>query len=81
MIVGNADQLTIGRSEWPVKHLRFQTIIAAIIVHGLAVSAWAQKPIKPPEDDGGVLPWVVAAGIAVVICVTAFLNPKRSHLN
>lgn len=64
-----------------MKHLGLQTIIAAVVVHGSALSAWAQKPIKPPEDDGGVLTWVVAAGIAVIICITAFLNPKRSHLN
>ena len=81
MTVDEADRSTIGRLEWPVKHPGLQTIIAAVVVHGSALSAWAQKPIKPPEDDGGVLPWVVAAGIAVVICVTAFLNPKRSHLN
>ena len=71
----------IGPLELRVKHLRLPTIIAAVVVHGTAVSAWAQKPIRPPEDEGGVLTWVVAAGIAVVICVTAFLNPKRSHLN
>ncbi|MEK7731483.1 MAG: hypothetical protein AAB363_06455 [Planctomycetota bacterium] len=64
-----------------MKHAGLQTVIAAVIVHGSALSAWAQKPTKPPEGDGGVLPWVVGAGIAVVICVTAFLNPKRSHLN
>ena len=64
-----------------MKNPGLRTIVAAVIVHGTAVSAWAQKPIKPPEDDSGVLPWVVAAGIAVVICVTAFMNPKRSHLN
>jgi len=56
-------------------------IIAAVMLHGSALSAWAQKPATPPEDDGGILQWVVAAGIAVVICATAFLNPKRSHLN
>jgi len=58
-----------------------KTIVAAVFVHGSALSAWAQKPTKPPEGDSGVLPWVIAAGIAVVICITAFLNPKRSHLN
>lgn len=64
-----------------MKHAGLKTVIAAVIVHGSALSAWAQKPTRPPEGDGGVLPWVVALGIAVVICVTAFLNPKRSHLN
>lgn len=56
-------------------------VIAAVAVHGSALSAWAQRPTKPPEDESGILTWVIAAGIAIVICVTAFLNPKRSHLN
>ena len=76
-----ADRSTIGRLESPVKHAVLNTVIAAVIVHGSALSAWAQKPTKPPEGDSGILQWVIAAGIAVVICVTAFLNPKRSHLN
>ena len=64
-----------------MKHAGVKTVLAAVIVHGSALSAWAQKPTRPSEGDGGFLPWVIAAGIAVVICVTAFLNPKRSHLN
>lgn len=64
-----------------MKHAAFKTVLVAVVVHGSAMSAWAGKPTKPLEGDGGFLPWVVAAGIAVVICVTAFLNPKRSHLN
>ena len=43
--------------------------------------AQAQTPLSIPESDGGFLPWAVAGGIAVMILVPAFLNPKRSHLN
>ncbi len=43
--------------------------------------AQAQTPLSIPESDGGFLPWAVAGGIAVMIVVPAFLNPKRSHLN
>ena len=64
-----------------MKHIWLRMVVAGLVVHGAALSAWAQKPAKPPEDDSGVLQWVVAAGIAVIICVTAFMNPKRSHLN
>lgn len=64
-----------------MKHFFLRLVVAAIVLHGSALSAWAQKPAKPPEDDSGILQWVIAAGIAVVICVTAFMNPKRSHLN
>jgi hypothetical protein len=64
-----------------VKHSLLRVVFAAVVVHASAASAWAQKPTKPPEGDGGILAWVIATGIAVVICVTAFLNAKRSHLN
>ena len=64
-----------------MKHVWLRVVGAAVVVHGSALSAWAQKPAKLAEDDSGILQWVIAAGIAVVICVTAFLNPKRSHLN
>ncbi len=64
-----------------MRHTWLSTLVAAAAVHGAAFSAWAQKPARPAEDDSGVLQWVIAAGIVVVICVTAFLNPKRSHLN
>ena len=64
-----------------MRHAWLRTLVAAAVVHGAALSAWAQKPTRPPEDDSGILQWAIAAGIVVVICVTAFLNPKRSHLN
>ena len=32
------------------------------------------------EETGGYLPWVIAVVIGVVVCLPAFLNPKRSHL-
>jgi hypothetical protein len=73
--------MTTRRTEAIVRHVWLRTLVAAAVVHASALSAWAQKPTKPPEDDSGVLQWVIAAGIVVVICVTAFLNPKRSHLN
>jgi hypothetical protein len=45
----------------------------------MAAPAWAQKPIKPPEESV-TLQWVIAFGIIFVIAIAAFLNPKRSHL-
>jgi len=56
-------------------------VVMGVALSALASPAWAQKPVKPPEGDSGILSWVIAAGIAVVVCVTAFMNPKRSHLN
>jgi hypothetical protein len=42
--------------------------------------AFAQQAARLPDEDGGLLQWAIAAGIAGVVLVTAFLNPKRSHL-
>jgi len=42
--------------------------------------AWAQAPGQLPGLDGGWLQWVVGLGVAAVILITGFLNPKRSHM-
>lgn len=40
----------------------------------------AQKEVKmEDESGGGVLPWAIALGVIVLVCGSAFLNPKRSH--
>jgi hypothetical protein len=43
--------------------------------------AFAQEPAKLPKDDKGILQWVIALGLAIVVLVSAFMNPKRSHLD
>lgn len=53
---------------------------AAFIVHWGAASAWAQKPGRAVEDEEALLRWGIAAGVIVVIGLSAFLNSKRSHL-
>ncbi len=54
---------------------------AAWLIHVLAGGAWAQTPTRPPETEGAVLQWVIAGGLLIVIGISGFLNPKRSHLN
>ena len=49
-------------------------------MHLAAATVWAQKPGRVPNEDNGWLQVGIALGLAVVICATAFLNPKRSHL-
>ncbi len=49
-----------------------------IVLHTTAATAWAQKPVKPPEESA-TLQWVIALGVMVVVGIAAFLNPKRSH--
>ncbi len=46
----------------------------------MAATVWAQKPGRIPDDDSGWLQWGIAVAIAIIVCVTAFINPKRSHL-
>lgn len=53
-----------------------------LAVHGSAAVGLAQKPgIIPNEDPDSTTRWLILAGIVVVVAITAFLNPKRSHLN
>lgn len=54
---------------------------ATMAAVGFALPAVAQKPARLPDEGGGALPWLVAGGIVVIICLSAFLNPKRSHLS
>ena len=63
-------------------HSRFlMTSGAAYAVQALfAATARAQAPATLPGEDGGLLQWVVAIGIALVVCLAAFLNAKRSHM-
>ena len=56
-------------------------VASAILVCLSTSTAWAQKPSKPPGDDSVTMQWTIAIGLMVVIGVSAFLNPKRSHLN
>ena len=66
---------------WTGVRCRRPALVAMLAVHMLAVSAHAQRNGKLPEEEGGLLQWCIAAGIVLVVCITAFLNPKRSHLN
>ena len=66
---------------WTGVRYRRPAVVAMLAVHMLAVSARAQQTGNLPEEESGLLQWCIAAGIVLVICITAFLNPKRSHLN
>ena len=46
----------------------------------LATVAAAQSSTRVPGEDGGILQWGIAVGLCIVVCATAFINPKRSHL-
>lgn len=53
----------------------------AAAVHLSPAIAWAQKSTVSADEEQGWMKWAIAAGLGVVICVTGFINAKRSHLN
>jgi hypothetical protein len=57
---------------------------------GLLLTGWAVGVLLPAQfvwaqqggrdaDGAGFLPWLIGFALAVIVCVTAFINPKRSH--
>jgi hypothetical protein len=62
-----------------VWHERFTGAVTAILL--IPVQAWAQQPADLPNEDKGIVQWLIALGIVALICGAAFLNPKRSHLS
>lgn len=56
-------------------------VCAALAVQLLPAVAWAQKPGRLADDEESLLRYGIAAGVVVVMGITAFLNSKRSHLS
>ena len=54
--------------------------VPALALHVSAGIVWAQRNAQVPDHEEGWLKWAVAAGLGVVICITGFVNAKRSHL-
>ena len=63
------------RSGW-----RWGPTLAVLAVHLSASAAWAQQTARIADDDKGLWQWGIALVLAGVICLVAFINPKRSHL-
>lgn len=40
---------------------------------------WAQSEGRLPNEDGGLMQWIIAAALIVVVCAPAAINPKRTH--
>ncbi len=53
----------------------------AVFVHLAGASAWAQKPVRVVDEEGGLLSWGILAGALILVCIPAFLKSKRSHMN
>ena len=54
--------------------------VAILATDWTAAAAWAQKQSGLPDDENTLIRWGIAAGIAIIIGLPAFLNSKRSHL-
>jgi len=52
----------------------------AAVVHVASTAAWAQEPCAFTEGNGA-FPWLITAGLLLLIAVSAFLNPKRTHMD
>ena len=64
-----------GRLSW--SHLGRTTALVLATVS----PALAQQEAKMPGEDNYLLTWGIAFGVVLVVCATAFINPKRSHLD
>ncbi len=53
--------------------------IVMCVCSAVAQPALAQEPARIPEAEGSVVTWVVAIALVLLVCITAFINPKRSH--
>ena len=78
MTMRNRSKLDAGVFSW---HRGAIFLLAgATAFHESATLVVAQTPASLRENKESWLPWVIAAALAVLVCVTAFINPKRSHL-
>lgn len=57
-------------------------VSSILLGHLFAAPLFAQRPVRQmPDEDSGMAQWGLAVGIGVIVCLSAFLNSKRSHLS
>ena len=61
-----------------MKNLARTTGLGACLAFPAA--AWAQTSATLPNEGVSWISWAVAVGLAAIVLLTGFLNPKRSHL-
>lgn len=62
----------------PSRKMRFGLSAAALILLAPTIG-WAQANARLPNEDGGLIQWVIAAALIAIVCAPAALNPKRTH--
>jgi len=50
-----------------------------LVTNMFAATALAQAPARLTGEDAGAITWVVAVALVLIVSITAFINPKRSH--
>jgi hypothetical protein len=69
--------INVGRPGWASV-----AAMCLMFVHAMGGPAFAQRPVtQMPNEDSAYIAWGVALGIALLVCLPAFLNSKRSHLS
>jgi hypothetical protein len=72
-----------GRPDrlWRIVRWRRTWFVAAwmLTVHLAGSAAWAQRAAQATDEGKGLLQWGIAAGLAIVVCIAAFLSPKRKQ--
>lgn len=55
----------------------------AAVLYGclMAGEAFGVQDARLTGEDKGILQWLIAFGVVVLMAAIAFLNPKRSHLD
>ena len=75
------DRSHLFRREWRWLRRWRVALLVGLAVQLAGAPAWAQRPVQQmPEEESSMLPWGIGLGLAAIVCVTAFLNSKRSHL-
>jgi hypothetical protein len=58
-----------------------KTLLPVWVVLISTGSLFAQEAGRLPKQDKGILQWVIAIVLTILIVFPGFMNPKRTHLD
>lgn len=62
-----------------MKERAIRFLVTSGMLYAGSGAAFAQEAARLPEPEGVAITWAIGIALVVVVCVTAFINPKRSH--
>jgi len=68
-----------SRARWRERITNWKCWPALAACTLFSSTALAQKPVPMDDESRSMLPWAIGLGIIILVCGSAFLNPKRSH--